>query len=259
MIGAGLTAEYFDAMIGPVAQLAVFCSPMKRALQTAHPLAEKLGVAVHVAAELCEVGGHFDSVQSATTAKDLFASFHTSDVSRLPSEGPWDEGRGLESAEGAHQRAMLLVDEWKSEAADEKEGEGARVKVVMTHDKFLAVLLQVLVGISPEVGYFMMNTATTCIELRRDAARGCAATLHWVNRIDHFLVEPPQQQQPLPPPPTELQPRKGEGGRQSDLISEEEVLSQLEALVEDDAETNGALQKSDGRGEGRGGGPKCRL
>lgn len=211
-LAQGLKREYLAAVmdleeeteISNVLEYRVLSSPMRRALETALPLADALGLRTVVAeADLCEVGGYYGAPgEPAAPSPSYIASAYGSavDVSRLSggstSTGWWsdNDAEGLTEATSRAQRtAKKLIS-----MAQGGDG-GPDVVVVVSHDAYLQLLVSALLDCdarddeddlstmprAPLIPFSLMNTGTVAFDI---STLDGEVTLLWLNRIDHFFV-----------------------------------------------------------------------
>jgi broad specificity phosphatase PhoE len=160
----------------------LYCSPMIRAMQTAHPISRALGIAPRVWVEIHEIGGiYLDDGDRKVgypgrSRGELAQRFPDYELPKgLTDAGWWN--RDFEELHEGHARATAVAQALRARAADD-----ARVAIV-SHGDFLSALLQVLGGQPPGEGayYAHRNTGITHIDLTGQSAR-----VHYLNRFDHL-------------------------------------------------------------------------
>lgn len=160
----------------------LYCSPMIRAMQTAHPIGRELGIAPQVWVDIHEIGGiYLDHGERRVgypgrTRGELAQRFpHYHLPPTLTEDGWWN--RDFEEAHEGHARAATVAEALRARAAED-----ARVAIV-SHGDFLSALLQALGGQQPGAGayYVHRNTGITHIEIAPQASR-----VHYLNRFDHL-------------------------------------------------------------------------
>ncbi|MEZ5097991.1 MAG: histidine phosphatase family protein [Nocardioides sp.] len=168
---------------------AVYTSLMARAIQTAAPLAEGLGLPLHAHAELFECGGPYQQADDVTVAhpgSDPTELRALSDRLVLPelAEGPGWWAGPFEDQEHAYvERARRVVDDMRTAHQD------ADVVALVTHGWFTQYLLRELLGIPTMRGW--VEVSNTGISLLRDeegrwAGTTTAVRLNWLPHLpDH--------------------------------------------------------------------------
>jgi len=160
----------------------LYCSPMIRAMQTAHPISSALGVAPQVWVDVHEIGGvYLDHGErkvgypgrSRRELAQRFPDYHLPPT--LTDEGWWN--RDFEEAHEGHARAAAVA-----QVLRQRAGEDARIAIV-SHGDFLSALLQALGGQQPGQGAYFThrNTGITHIDLTPLASR-----VYYLNRFDHL-------------------------------------------------------------------------
>lgn len=181
----------------------LYCSAMRRSLQTALPLAMELGATVHVRPDLEEVGGIYHNVDQsdrlkrsaapAATAADLHLEFGSLDTQALPETGPWNKGQGFETDAEAHARAGRVA-QWLRLLNSQTDHKNV---VLVSHSHFLDMLLRALLnlgqtaGDKPDILFVLNNTSVTSVTLTPPSASTAESTtrlvskVNWVNRTPH--------------------------------------------------------------------------
>lgn len=141
---AALAAEAVRAL-APEA-VALYASPQRRALQTAAPLHEALGLTVRVVPELCESGGLYQ--HAGLTRSEILREWpHTQPDSRIGEQGWWQAGETEAEEQRVYARAAQAIALLR--AAHEGEQETV---VVVTHGRFCGVFISTLLRLGP-AGY----------------------------------------------------------------------------------------------------------
>jgi len=169
-------------------------SPMWRALLTAQPLAQVLGLPMQVMIDLHEVGGMFledkDSgaitgygglARSAMLAQ--FSNLHLPDS--VTEEGWWNPQMGLESYAHRVMRAVRAA-HWLLKLAQDQPNE---CLALVTHGAFMDLLIKAFLHQLPTpdsaLFYVHHNTAITRLDLRE----GDVLRVHYLNRLDHLPLD----------------------------------------------------------------------
>jgi len=166
----------------------LYCSPMRRALQTAAPLGKALGLVPEVWADIHEQGGvwldHGAGVGTVgypgITRRALleeFPGYRVSDA--ITEEGWWVQGQEeeQEASVRAARVAAGLRDRWHHDE---------RIAFV-THGAFSMLLFRALLGQPPdsEVCYHMDNTGVSLLRFRPNRT----VSVRYMNRLDHLPAE----------------------------------------------------------------------
>jgi len=166
----------------------LYCSPMWRALQTAQPIGQALGLSPEVWIELHEHGGIFLDYGEAggivgypgKTRLEVLAEFPNYVLPEgLTKQGWWRGGREDRSAcYGRAIKVAARLREWT--ASDE------RIAIV-SHGDFQDALLKAFFNQLPgrHVHYHHFNTAITRLGFRSDGH----LDVQYVNRVDHLPPE----------------------------------------------------------------------
>ncbi len=193
---AELAAQYLETILDapgragePVGITHLYCSAMKRALQTARPIARALNLTPEVWVDIHEIGGIFlagedDSVQGfpGMTRAEIQAEFPGT---RLPEAvtdaGWWDVSVGRETPAHFVSRAVRVA-----MALRERERTDERIALV-SHGAFLDALIKALLHQSPkppdDLFYGHYNTAMTRIDFNEGRF---AMNIHYMNRVSHL-------------------------------------------------------------------------
>ena len=182
-IGAGNHLEPAERERRPYLD-ALYCSPMIRALQTAHPIGESLGLRPEVWVDIHEQGGIFldhggdighvgYSGQTRSQIRDRFPHYVLPD--RIGEDGWWN--KGYEEVHQCHARAMSVA-----QALCQRAGEDSRIGVV-THGGFTNSLIKALWHELPgdRFAYEHRNTAITRIDVGPERL-----VMRYMNRTDHL-------------------------------------------------------------------------
>ena len=166
----------------------LYCSAMWRALQTAEPISEALGLSPEVWVDIHEHGGifldHHDGQgpvgYPGKTRSDILTRFPQYCLPDEVSDEGWWTG-GYEDWSACHGRAIKVARhllQW----ADRKERIG-----IVTHGGFIDALLKALFNQlpNPHVFFHHNNTAITRLDFYRDGRIG----LRYLNRVDHLPPE----------------------------------------------------------------------
>ncbi len=168
----------------------LYCSAMWRAMQTARPISEAIGLAPEVWVDIHEQGGifldHHDGQgpvgYSGKTRSEILAEFPDYILpEEVTEEGWWN--KGYEKWPGCHARAMKVArkliswshsDDWANE----------RIAMV-SHGGFIDSLLKALILGLPEESRFFYhhnNTAVTRLDFHSSGRLG----IRYINRLDHL-------------------------------------------------------------------------
>ena len=163
----------------------LYCSAMIRAMQTAQPIGEALGVRPEVWIDIHEIGGIFlDHGErkigySGQTRSQLAQRFPEHILPpQLSEQGWWN--RDFEEMQQGYNRAAEVA-----RVLRQRAGEDLRIGLV-SHGDFLSALLQALGDQLPGEGvyYEHRNTGITHIDLTPRRAR-----VRYLNRVDHLVDE----------------------------------------------------------------------
>jgi len=169
----------------------LYCSPMRRALQTAQPISEALGLTPEVWLDIHEKGGiYLDHGEEqgcvgypGMTRPEILAEFPDY---RLPDEitaaGWWKNG--YEDWPACQGRAIKVMHQLRDWASNSKSDE--RLALV-SHGGFMDALLKALCDQLPSkhIWYHHFNTAITRIDFREDGG----LSLRYLNRVEHLSPE----------------------------------------------------------------------
>ena len=163
----------------------LYCSPMRRALQTARPCGQSLGLVPEVWVDLHEIGGiyldHGEDVgtvgYSGQTRRQIQEEFPGYDLpAEIGQEGWWN--RPMEAAHAGQGRAVSVA--W---ALRRRAGEDRRIGLV-SHGDFTDALLKALWGRLPGEALYWEhgNTGITCLDLSADGRQ----LVRYVNCMAHL-------------------------------------------------------------------------
>jgi len=166
----------------------LYCSPMWRALQTARPVGQALGLTPEVWTDIHECGGvYLDHGEagglmghSGITRSELLAAFPDYIVPpAITDEGWWHDGHE-ESAEW-EARATHVAKILNNLVTSEE-----RIAII-THGGFANALLKSLLGWSSaqRIFYHHDNASISLVEFRDDGR----LTVRYLNRTDHLPLE----------------------------------------------------------------------
>jgi 2,3-bisphosphoglycerate-dependent phosphoglycerate mutase len=167
----------------------LFCSPMVRSLQTAAPVARRLGLRPEVWTDIHEQGGIYLDAEDGmsrigypgVTRAEIQASYPTYLLPEDISEGGW-WNRGFEEWEDFQERAARVAEKlFKWAASDER-------LALITHGGFTDALLKALLQHTSRerpLFYYHYNTAITRLDFGHNGHLG----IQYVNRVDHLAPE----------------------------------------------------------------------
>jgi broad specificity phosphatase PhoE len=166
----------------------LYCSPMWRALQTAHPIGEALGLVPEVWTDIHEQGGiyldHRDGRgpvgYPGKTCQEMQDSFpHYLLPETITPNGWWN--RDFEDWATCYGRAMRVAAELRTRAAGDE-----RIAMI-SHGGFMDALLKALFNQPADhrLFYYHYNTAISRIDFRSDGR----LDFRYLNRLDHLPPE----------------------------------------------------------------------
>ena len=164
----------------------LYCSPMRRALQTARPIAAALGTAHEVWIDIHEVGGIWQAGKGdlhGMTRDEIWSGFPDVGLPDGVGEQGWWSG-GQETKPAGRGRAIAVAEELKGRARRGAEsGETSERLAIVTHGDFMSGLVKALTDQLPSQGlsYEHRNTAITRFRLGPD---GCV--VRYLNRCEHL-------------------------------------------------------------------------
>jgi 2,3-bisphosphoglycerate-dependent phosphoglycerate mutase len=166
----------------------LYCSPMRRALQTCQPIGEVLGLQPEVWVDIHEHGGVYleDDGKivgyTGLTRAEMRAAFPNYFLPESVTEkGWWKPENGSEDLVGCIARAIRVADALRLQAAS-----GPRIALV-THGTFASYLLKTLFNLLPGkgLGFFHYNTAISRVDLTAEGH----TFLRFQNRVAHLTPE----------------------------------------------------------------------
>ncbi|MFC4637291.1 histidine phosphatase family protein [Deinococcus hohokamensis] len=176
-------AQHLAQALSGVSHL--YTSLMTRAVQTAAPLAQALGLPAHGLAEAYEYGGLTTGPAGGftrVTGRDHASLQEECETLVWPHDltgRPWDGG--AEAWGGFAARAGRVLDQLR--AAHRDDG------TLNTHHDFAGALIRAALGWpGPGKGprFRLAHLSTSLLEVPADRSPG---TVHWLNRIDHLPPE----------------------------------------------------------------------
>ena len=166
----------------------LYCSPMRRALQTAAPVSRALGLKPEIWIEIHEYGGIWLDHGDAGGIRGYPGMTRTEIEAEFP---------GYELTEGVTERGwwrwaqeepemFLARTGWVIETLHSWAARGERVAII-THGAFIDGLLNTLlkVGRAQPVYYHHDNTGLTLIDFRRNGK----LSIRFLNRLDHLPLD----------------------------------------------------------------------
>jgi 2,3-bisphosphoglycerate-dependent phosphoglycerate mutase len=168
----------------------LYCSLMKRAVQTAAPIAAALEMPVTGHLDMFEVGGPFD-VDEATGTKSPYPGAPRSELLEVSErlvlpESVTDDGwytRRVEEPEEATQRARALIANLRATHSDDT------TVAFVSHGYFSQYLFREMLGIVDMPGWVEMhNTSLTMYEDRPLFASTRAVRTDWMPHLPEELV-----------------------------------------------------------------------
>jgi broad specificity phosphatase PhoE len=169
----------------------LYCSPMWRALQTAQPIGEALGLTPKVWIDIHEWGGIFldhgepEGVvgHPGKTRPEILEEFPNYVLPEGIREEGWWAMATEEDRAGAMARAIRVVETLQRRAGDKDDEQ----IVIVTHAGFGAMLIKAFLNLLPsdDVWFHIRNTSISRIELRT----GEPLHVCYLNRVDHLPPE----------------------------------------------------------------------
>lgn len=168
----------------------LYCSAMHRAMQTAAPVAQALGLRPEIWPEIHEQGGmYLDRGGSAIgypgkTRAEILGEFPDYVLPPTVTEAGWyDATRGYEEMHTSAGRAIKVAMELRRRAAGEYKD--ARIALI-THGTFIDLMLKAFLGQLPNRSFFFThyNTAITRVDFSGDYL-----LVRYINRVDHLPHE----------------------------------------------------------------------
>jgi 2,3-bisphosphoglycerate-dependent phosphoglycerate mutase len=164
----------------------LFCSPMTRAMQTAQPIAEALGLTPEIWVDIHEEGGVYLDQDDGSIVG--YPGKNRAEIGQefpgyaLPDEitdkGWWDANRGHESETDSQARAVRVARRlWELSRTEDSI-------LIVSHGTFLDMTLKVLFGMQPTRNLYFLhnNTAITRLSFREDGS----LIVFYINRVDHL-------------------------------------------------------------------------
>lgn len=167
----------------------LYCSAMRRCLQTANPIGEALGVKPEVWVEIHEFGGVFlDRDGTVTgykgiTRRELESEFVGYTVpENLTDDGWYRPENGMEDRATGIARAIRVAADLRQRSID-PEHKDDRI-ILVTHGLFSDALIKTLHATVPSDRYFhwLYNASITRVDFLDDGR----VIFRYVNRIDHL-------------------------------------------------------------------------
>ncbi|MBI1294705.1 hypothetical protein GC175_07075 [bacterium] len=176
----------------PFAINRLYCSAMLRALQTAKPIGEKLGIRPTIWLDVHEHGGVFDNQAEDGLAKgrpglnrmEIAQSFPGTDVTDDVTQRGWWFADEEDYADCQGRALRVTEDLFRMARTDEND----RVAIV-SHGTFLDCLLKALIGRLPgyEFRFGHYNTSITRVDFTASQyGGGQHVVVRYVNRVDHL-------------------------------------------------------------------------
>jgi len=176
----------------------LYCSAMKRALKTAQPIGEALGLNAEVWVDIHEHGGIFLEEPEGVitgyggmTRSEILELYPNYVLPKIITEaGWWNPANGKEDVPGCHARAIRTAQMlWeRARHADTKDD----VVAIVTHGFFIDCLLKALWNSSPGTGHFhwLYNTSVTRVDFVTESPRfGDFVGMRCINRVAHLPEE----------------------------------------------------------------------
>jgi broad specificity phosphatase PhoE len=167
----------------------LYCSAMHRALQTAHPISQALGLQPHVWVDIHETGGIY--MDEADGKRVGYPGLTRAEINEqfggyVLSEDVTDMGwwnRDYETTAVSQGRAIRVADQlwqWAAISPDERIG-------IVTHGAFMSQLLKALMNQLPgnRIFYNHYNTAITSVYLNEERS----LSLRYLNVVAHLPFE----------------------------------------------------------------------
>ena len=170
----------------------LYCSPMKRALQTAKPISQALNLKQEVHLDVYEFGGVFLERNGVTTAlggmtrDEMLAEFPNIVLPySITEEGWYDVKSGRERIAQSMGRAIAFAREMTVRAS-KPDYQDDKI-IVVAHGGFIAFTLKAFTNTLPSFTYMVnhYNTAITRVNFRGDRP----VEIMYMNRINHLPPE----------------------------------------------------------------------
>lgn len=175
----------------------IYCSPMKRSLDTARPLADATGLDPEVWVDIHETGGVFMFNDDGSTTgypgltrsqiTDLHPSYALPD--NITDDGWWNVDKGREVPADWIARAVRVALE-----LNRRQHEEDACIALVSHAAFLDALMKAFLNQVPlhpqQLFYAHYNTGVTRLDFNEhDGYYRDNMRLHYLNRVDHLTVE----------------------------------------------------------------------
>lgn len=171
----------------------LYCSLMRRTIQTAVPIADTLDLQIVARTDAHEFPGPYTGPSSQRAShqgsprSQLMAFSSRTQLPDSATEDGWYTG-GLETEEALEQRAAALIEDLRA------HHEPQDVVALVSHGWFGAIVLKTALGASAQAWFDHHNTATSLIEWRNFLVSGedtprPETVLVWGNRTDHLTPE----------------------------------------------------------------------
>jgi 2,3-bisphosphoglycerate-dependent phosphoglycerate mutase/probable phosphoglycerate mutase len=165
----------------------LYTSPMRRALETCQPIAEKLRLIPEVWVELHEHGGMYKDEgekggivgYSGMTRAEMQQAFpHFSLPPTVTDAGWYDPADGAEDIAGCQARAIRVATALRAQASSDE-----RVALI-THGTFSSCLLKALLNLLPahDMHFNHYNAGVSRVDFRKDGT----TVLRFTNRMQHL-------------------------------------------------------------------------
>lgn len=168
----------------------LYCSPMRRTLQTAQPISAALGLAPEVWIDIHEHGGIYLDYSDergvvgfpGMTRAEIATQFgHYVLPETVTDQGWWNPTHGMESYEALLERAVRVAVSLHEQAASHQH------IAIVTHGTFANHLIKAIFGQlrGRQIFYHHYNTGISRIDFYDDGSLG----LVYLNRINHLPLE----------------------------------------------------------------------
>lgn len=185
------TPELFQLTQKGAEMNTLYCSPMRRSMQTAAPVGLALGMSPEIMVEVHETGGiYHERTEGSSTLLDENEEGHASGglgraaiSEEFPSfkipancykSGWWFGDR--EDVQAAEKRAAMVARKLWTDAS---RCHALRIVCIVSHGDFMARLMRELLG--TPVNFNHHNTGMTCVDLPANERLG--VTVHYINRV----------------------------------------------------------------------------
>jgi broad specificity phosphatase PhoE len=168
----------------------LYCSPMRRALQTCLPISHAVGLQPEIWVDIHEHGGMFLSYEDergvvsfpGMTRAEIQAAFpHYIIPPAITEQGWWKPDAGMEDIAACQARAIRVATALRLQSSSTQ-----RIALV-THGTFADNLIKALLNLLPgnDLRFFHYNTAISRIDFRQDGR----TVVRYLNRVDHLAPE----------------------------------------------------------------------